>query len=363
MTPATCAVNSTSADSAAALEVPVTSDAASASGTDDMASTRGTDGYMHSYVLPIPPLVPLNMEADAVGVVPEPVAAPTAEAPCEVPRLVGDADSLPSTRRASHVGADEAEAQRICDASLEELRKLPEPEGNKLVIWMIWMVHRVWLNDPHLRYLNFRNLRMPRAEEEPRIAPKLMEALAANNCLTELSLCCSNLHGGKQARALSHALSVNQTLEVLNIQCNELEPDDLQVIFTGLASNKVLRELRCSDQFCEEQADRPVFATLHESLENNFALQKLGMDLTNQYYRGPILKCLIRNMEAARRRRKERGDQYAASSTDYLRRGIDKLGREKAKGEKGETGSSLSSMPGSEGSQELWHGAVEAAGA
>jgi len=210
---------------------------------------------------------------------------------------------------------DQALAQRICSSRLADLRTLwPHPmptsaSDASLGTWMIWMVERVAANDPQLTSLDFKNLAMPAPHDEPRIAPKLMEALMKNTHLTELSLFNSNFQGAEQARLLSRALQVNRTLEVLNLECNLLEPDDLQEIFNGLGRNRVLREFRCTDQFCEEQADRVVFKALHDSLQTNFTLQKLGMDLTERHYRDQILKALIRNTEAARNRKKCRGEQ------------------------------------------------------
>ena len=61
----------------------------------------------------------------------------------------------------------------------------PEPSkkhafGN----WMVWMVHRAWLDDPMLTQLNFANCSMPPGKEEPRISPKLMKA---TSCVSHFS--------------------------------------------------------------------------------------------------------------------------------------------------------------------------------
>ena len=42
---------------------------------------------------------------------------------------------------------------------------------------MIWMVHRVYLNDPTLKELNFSGMQMPRPHDCLVIAPKLAKSL------------------------------------------------------------------------------------------------------------------------------------------------------------------------------------------
>lgn len=219
---------------------------------------------------------------------------------------------------------DQAVVEQICSSRLAEMRNLlpaPEQSASTLGTWMIWMVHRVSENDPKLTSLNFRNLAMPASEDEPRIAAKLVTALARNTHLTELSLCCSNLQG-EQARGLGRALAANKTLEVLNVQSNNLEPSALRDILAGLAGNNALKEFRC-DQFCSEEwtrtvneAELSVFVTALEMLQNNFTLQKLGMDLTERHYRDQITKALIRNTEAARLKRKRAQERMRADKID-----------------------------------------------
>lgn len=318
---------------------------------DDTVLGDGIDACMQSYVLALPPADlsrPTSPDGiDNTATVAEPVSPELAEE--QLHRLEPEDDS-PGLRTLRSI--DEAAAQKICNSSLEQLRDIPEPQSDSLGTWMIWMVHRVHLNDPQLTSLSFWNLAMPLPKEEPRIATKLMSAIVRNTHLTELSLVCSNLHGGEQVHELGQALARNRTLEILNVQCNWLMPHDLQAIFAGLAGNKALRELRCSDQFCEQQADRDTFATLHASMQTNSTLQKLGMDLTNQYYRATILKALIRNMEAARRRRKQREEQL---STDLWGKGFDMTSREK--GMRDDTSKAEDGSYGSSGSQEAVGGA------
>jgi len=195
---------------------------------------------------------------------------------------------------------DMALAQQICECtSFKALAEL-EPDPSKIGTWMVWQVHRVYLNDPTLTELNFRNRCMPDAEAEPRIAPKLMQSLARNTHLQKLLISCANLHGGELAVDLGASLARNSTLRRLDMESNHLTPEDLQAVFRGLGSNFALQELRCSNQFCE-QAGRDTLAVLHESLKTNRKLEKLGMDLVDRHYRDQIVKALIRNTEEGRR--------------------------------------------------------------
>jgi len=59
--------------------------------------------------------------------------------------------------------------------------------------WMIWMVHRAWLNDPTLIEFSFNSMHMPLPHLESRIAPKLMEAMKSNTYIEVLSLSNANV--------------------------------------------------------------------------------------------------------------------------------------------------------------------------
>ena len=78
----------------------------------------------------------------------------------------------------------------IAAESLESLAAAPKPDKRKqLGTWMIWMVHRVYLNDPTLDTFDFTNLQMPppigatqdvAASRAALLAPKLVKAIAKN---------------------------------------------------------------------------------------------------------------------------------------------------------------------------------------
>lgn len=222
---------------------------------------------------------------------------------------------------------DQALADRICAtrnlAELDEI-ELPfcinsssRPQLHILGTWMIWMVHRVALNDHRLSRLDFSTYGMPLGEAEERIATKLMRTLGFNTHLEQLHLADSNLQGGMHAELLAASLAGNSTLRVLDVSCNFLEPCDLRQIFTGLARNGALSDLRCSGQFCE-QAGWDAFQALAEALKQNRTLRKLGMELTDPHWRDQINRGLIRNVEGLRRKRLELARQAEQGAEESL---------------------------------------------
>jgi hypothetical protein len=223
----------------------------------------------------------------------------------------------PEYVRASwHSTIDKDYVRRICLVeTLAEMETALPPEltPQSLGTWMVWMVHRVSLNDPEVTTLDFTNWSMPSPKEEPRMVPKLLKALAGNTHLLTLSLRNSEFQGAEQAQELGRSLSKNTSLEVLNLDSNHLTPSDLQVIFQGLAHNATLKEMRCTHQFNEHNFEaqelRQLYAAVNEVLRTNRTLQKLGMELTERHYRDQITKKLIRNTEETRKRRKTEADR------------------------------------------------------
>merc|ERR1719210_390193 len=98
---------------------------------------------------------------------------------------------------------------------------------------MIWMVHRAWLNDPSLTTFNFNTITMPLPHDEPRVAPKLMQAMATNTNITSLLLTDSNLRA-PQAHQLAESLRQNHTLQVLHMEQNYIDSDAVRVIALAL---------------------------------------------------------------------------------------------------------------------------------
>jgi hypothetical protein len=177
---------------------------------------------------------------------------------------------------------------------------------------MMWMVHRLSLNDPTLLELDFSTYGMPGAEEEPRIAPKLFASLGSNRHLRRLLLEDCNLRGGVQVLSLGVALAGEKcALQMLDVSSNFLEPIDLRHLFSALARNTTLEELRCGNQFCDP-ADWDAYNVLANALGQNGTLRRLGMYFRDAHWRDQISRALVRNTDAVRRRRRqERRDELA----------------------------------------------------
>mmetsp|Transcript_87064 Transcript_87064/g.195042 ORF Transcript_87064/g.195042 Transcript_87064/m.195042 type:complete len:370 (+) Transcript_87064:294-1403(+) len=210
---------------------------------------------------------------------------------------------------------NKALAEQICAArSLAELQHIELPFSRDVPLvgrsahlgtWMVWMVHRVALDDPSLTELDFSSQAMPLPSREPRIARKLVDALVGNTHLRRLRLGDSNLQGGEEVVRLAAALVANRTLRALDVASNFFGPDDLGRLFAVLAGTEsALEELYCSNQFCEPPG-RKEFQALAEALDQNWKLRKLGLELPHPHWRDQINRRLIRNVEAQRKARWE----------------------------------------------------------
>lgn len=201
--------------------------------------------------------------------------------------------------------------EEICSMSPCDLHMLlsMQPSKETRGTWMVWMVHRVYLNDPTLERLDFTNCGMPTGRQEHRIAPKLVEALAENMHLKHLRLSNSNLHSCEAAK-LALSLTKNSTLSTLEIECNHLEPSDLQCIIEALAGNTCLQDLRCSGQFCMQAGPR-VFQAVKETLESNRTLRRLGMEITDAHWRHEIHRAMSKNKDQQRRQMWAVGDMWS----------------------------------------------------
>eukprot|EP00931_Biecheleriopsis_adriatica_P054940 TRINITY_DN32387_c0_g1_i1.p1 TRINITY_DN32387_c0_g1~~TRINITY_DN32387_c0_g1_i1.p1 ORF type:complete len:426 (+),score=85.66 TRINITY_DN32387_c0_g1_i1:117-1394(+) len=193
--------------------------------------------------------------------------------------------------------------------------------------WMVWMVHRVALDDPTLTRLDFACFSVPPSEIEPRILPKLFEALGQNSHLEEMMLGNTGLLSEKETvLALANALKVNRVLRKLDIQANFLEMSDLKVVLESLAENTALEELKVNNQACEhgdfsqlllQQVGTEVYKAATETFRSNHTLQKLDLLLLQRHWRDQICKFIGRNVEERRklRRRAQRSTSITITSS------------------------------------------------
>lgn len=213
---------------------------------------------------------------------------------------------IPQPQEDSGTGVNQDFARMI--EGITDIKDLcAEPsKGATLGDWMIWMVHRAWLNDTSLTEFNFSNMTMPLPHMEPRIAPKLMKAMGHNTVITSLLLAHSNLQK-PQGHELAESLQKNSTLKILNIESNSLDSDAITACATALNANpgSKLEQWRFNNQqHLGNYFGRPVEQAVAELVEKKTHILKLGMAVQDQHWRLVIDRAILRNNDAARRRRK-----------------------------------------------------------
>jgi len=210
--------------------------------------------------------------------------------------------------------AYEGFAQRIDEiSSLEEVLAAQKGPGITLPQnWMVWMVHRVFLNDPSLTTLSFSNMEMPNSKDEQRVGPKLMESLKHNTYLENLELQNSSMLSDL-AKPLSAALRVNTTLKSLNLEGNSLDANGLLLIADAMTENDGLEILKVQHQKCGTVGVQ-VEEKFSEALKKNKTLVKLGIQLSNPHHRDQIDRKLMRNIETRRKKRHAARASTAAAS-------------------------------------------------
>jgi len=218
-----------------------------------------------------------------------------------------------SQRSSSSTAAASDVAAKICATqSLEAVADFAEEATADVVTWLIWLVHRVYLNDPELTKLVFANFPIPSAEAESRIYPKLVKSLGHNTCLTHLSLNNCGLRGGEEALILAESLKTNSSLQHLEIESNHFDQTDLQLLFMALASNTGIEALRCGHQF-SYRAGYGLFSSIDAALRTNNVLRKLGIHIPDPHWRNEIHRHLQRNFQE---HKKLLRDKKAADKSD-----------------------------------------------
>ncbi|CAE7361177.1 TMOD2 [Symbiodinium sp. CCMP2456] len=190
-----------------------------------------------------------------------------------------------------------------CVREIEDM--LPEPCKTRAYgDWMIWMVHRAWLDDPSLTDLNFGNMHMPPPHIERRIAPKLMEAMARNTHLEKLTLSNSNLLKASGVQ-LANALRANSSLKTLNLESNWLDSNAVRELALAIKDNlsSKIECLRFSHQKQMGQFfGRPTEEAVGQMMQSNDTIVKLGFECDDAHWRNEIDRALLRNNDSWRRR-------------------------------------------------------------
>jgi len=183
---------------------------------------------------------------------------------------------------------------------------LPEPPRirGSYGDWMIWMVHRAHLDDPTLVDFNFGSMHMPPAHVEPRIAPKLVNAMARNTHIEVLTLSNSNLQKA-QGVELATSLRDNKTVKSVNLESNWLDSNAVRELAVAIKENpeSSIEHLRFSHQKQMGQFfGRPTEEAVGQMMWQNESIVKLGFECDDAHWRNIIDRSLLRNNDFWRKR-------------------------------------------------------------
>eukprot|EP00927_Polykrikos_kofoidii_P054628 TRINITY_DN49020_c0_g1_i1.p1 TRINITY_DN49020_c0_g1~~TRINITY_DN49020_c0_g1_i1.p1 ORF type:complete len:620 (-),score=75.84 TRINITY_DN49020_c0_g1_i1:238-2097(-) len=173
--------------------------------------------------------------------------SPLTLAPPHVPitakPLVGTGDGSSCHREKKGASTKHASVADLLDCTDPVLLAAMEPcKSREPLRWMIWMVHRVHINDPTLLTFDFSGLKMPSSLDHPEIAPKLASALASNTCVTGLNVDNANI-SSSDALVIATSLTLNTALREVNLRRNDLGPFELAAIARALSKNTSLSSI------------------------------------------------------------------------------------------------------------------------
>jgi hypothetical protein len=203
--------------------------------------------------------------------------------------------------------------------SLAELKNVEAPSKARAHgDWMMWMVHRAWLNDPDLEELDFSGMRMPDAHVEHRIAPKLMEAVRSNTHLRVLSLSRSNVQCAEGVQ-LAESLRKNTTLRVVNLEGNRLDSRAVCALALAVTDNHgcgiehlgLQRQGQAGGSF-----GRPAEEAVGQMMKNNNTIVRLGFECDDAHWRDVIDRAIVRNNDASRRKQAAGQDDLRPASQE-----------------------------------------------
>jgi len=203
--------------------------------------------------------------------------------------------------------------------SLAELKALEAPSKTRAYgDWMMWMVHRAWLNDPELTELDFSGMRMPDGHVERRIAPRLMEAVGSNTHLRVLSLSSANVQKA-QGVQLAESLRKNTTLRVVNLEGNRLDSMAVRALALAVADNPNcgIEHFRLQHQGqAGVSFGRPAEEAVGQMMQSNQTIVKLGFECDDRHWRNVIDAALVRNNDASRRQQAAAQDALRPASQE-----------------------------------------------
>lgn len=205
--------------------------------------------------------------------------------------------------KSEHFANELEQISDLVDLPPDPLLKDPE----KTLDWMLWIVHRLYLNDPTLLVVDFSNREMPLPTDEPRISTKMAKALVTNKHCTSLRLCNSNLRG-QTGIDLAAALKKNTALQILNLECNYINPDTVVALCDGLIANpeSAVNTIKIDSQFGIKTLGRLAEENLVSLAKNNGQITHIGYQFAVPHCLDQSSRALMKNADTARRARRQK---------------------------------------------------------
>jgi len=173
--------------------------------------------------------------------------------------------------------------------------------------WVIWIIARLYLNDPELVEVDFSHQRLP--VDDPLAFPRLIDALVdgRNTHLEVLKLNNCGLRASSVGFGFKRVLSKNTTLRHLELDTNPLDADCVQSLFEGLsiATKPTLRTLKISNLGKVLAESGHLQMRIVGLLEHISSLTVLGFELTNPHARDCINRKLMKNRDTQRQERQK----------------------------------------------------------
>ncbi|KAJ3247910.1 hypothetical protein HDU78_002663 [Chytriomyces hyalinus] len=167
---------------------------------------------------------------------------------------------------------------------------------NPILEELLYSIKLLGENDASLTVLDLKDATVFSVEHGSALA----EALETNTHLKELNLCNAKV-ATSTASELAHALKSNTTLETLNLESNSIGPIGMKHLAEALAVNTSILELRLINQKAPAGIDAE--QTFARSLAKNTSVIKLGLQFRDVAARNACDRAIMRNKDAARRRR------------------------------------------------------------
>ncbi|RKP04281.1 hypothetical protein CXG81DRAFT_16261 [Caulochytrium protostelioides] len=172
----------------------------------------------------------------------------------------------------------------------------PVRQTNPVLDELLHALQLLEQNDPTLVELDLRDCRVL----SPAHGIALGRSLGHNTCLKRLVLANTGL-GTDAAKEIAEALRSNATLELLDLERNQIAPQGIKALAEMVGKNTGLRELRLGGQ--RQKSGTDAEQSLTRSMLDNTTLQKISLQIADVASRNACDRYITRNKEIARKAR------------------------------------------------------------